>query len=140
MGRKWKLVRVGKGSSPTRSKSDVRLMYYRPTKDGRSPRIGIRVSEQCMKRQRWFPGDMINAEVDMSDDERTLTVTVSRTDDESVGVRLTLQGKKAGPSTAQFTVPQDMADAIFKGGVTGLDGRMEQSDGGASAVLVFVLA
>lgn len=140
MAHEWDLVRVGKGSHGVKGKSEVRIMHYQALKNGRNPRIGIRVSEACMKIQRWFPGDMVRARIVLSEDGKSLQAFVMRTDDGAVGVKLTQQGKKSGPSTVQFTVPKEMAAAIFSGDKTGFDGRMEHASGDAkTAVFVFDL-
>lgn len=125
------LSRVGVGGRRSGRIADLWLSACAPSKHGRNPSLGLRLSPEAMKRLGWLSGDLVVARCDMAEGAKVLAVTVTRTTDEHAGCRLSDQGKNGGAGNVRFTIQQADLDKIFTNCVKGYEGHLKSIDTGA---------
>ncbi|MEY3203922.1 MAG: hypothetical protein RLZZ21_253 [Planctomycetota bacterium] len=119
------LMRKSKGGRVACAQSDLRVYFTRETSKTR-PRfsVGLRVSEQVMKRLRWIVGDHVSAAYD----NEAKTWSIRRVADRK-GNALSGQGKKGGSGTVRFAVDESQMEAFGIEVGDGYDAELVSDDG-----------
>lgn len=121
------LCRKSRGGRAPGPKSDLRVYHTRERGPNGRFSVGIRVSENVMRRLRWIVGDYVRAAFD----DTSKTWSLRRVTDDT-GNRLSGQGRKDGAGTVRFAVDEDALAVFGLNGDAGYDCTLVEGDGEAA--------